>query len=47
MLPYRRFADTLASANARLRADAERYSFIMVDFHLLLFAGFARRADSS
>src|SRR4051812_2591584 len=38
-LPYRRFADTLASANARLRADADRYSFTVVDFHPLLFAG--------
>lgn len=25
--PYRRFADTLANANARLGADADRYSF--------------------
>ena len=40
VLPYRRFADTLASANARLGADADRYSFTVVDFHLLLFAGF-------
>src|SRR4051795_2740282 len=39
VLPYRRFADTLASANARLRAGADRYSFTMVDFHLLLLAG--------
>src|SRR4051794_41167453 len=39
VLPYRRFADTLASANARLRAGADRYSFTVVDFHLLLFAG--------
>ena len=42
-LPYRRFADTLANANARLGADADRYSFTVVDFHLLLFAGFDRR----
>src|SRR4051794_2454653 len=39
VLPYRRFANTLASANARLRAGADRYSFTVVDFHLLLFAG--------
>ena len=45
-LPYRRFADTLASANARLGADADRYSFTVVDFHLLLFAGFDRRTDN-
>ena len=45
-LPYRRFADTLASANARLGADADRYSSIVGDFHLLLFAGFDRRTES-
>ena len=39
-LPYRRFADTLAGACARLGADAVRYSFIVVDFHHLLLAGF-------
>ena len=38
-LPYRRFADTLAGACARLGADAGRYSFIAVDLHHLLFAG--------
>ena len=42
-VPYRRFADTLASANARIGADADRYSFTVVDSHLLLFAGFDRR----
>jgi hypothetical protein len=42
-LPYRRFADTLADANARLRADVDRYSFIVVDFHHLLLAGLCRR----
>jgi hypothetical protein len=46
-LPYRRFADTLTSANARLGADADRYSFIVVDLHLLLLAGFDRRTRSS
>ena len=38
-LPYRRFADTLAEACARLGADVDRYSFIAVDFHHLLLAG--------
>jgi hypothetical protein len=38
-LPYRRFADTLADACARLGADADRYSFIAVDLHHLLLAG--------
>jgi hypothetical protein len=42
-LPYRRFAVTLADASARLGANADRYSFIVEDFHLLLFAGFDRR----
>ena len=31
------FADTLADTNARLGADAVRYSFIAVDFYHLLF----------
>ena len=35
--------DTLASSNARLGADADRYSFIVVDLHHLLLAGFDRR----
>ena len=39
VLPYRRFVDTLASAHARLGASADRYSFTVVDFHLLLLAG--------
>ena len=42
-LPYRRFADTLADANARLGADADRYSFTVVDLHHLLLAGLCRR----
>jgi hypothetical protein len=45
VLPYRCFADTLAGANARLGADADRYSFTVVDLHLLLFAGFDRRTE--
>src|SRR5271157_1156933 len=40
-LPYRRFAVTLASADARLGADADRYSFTVVDLHHLFLAGFA------
>ena len=38
-----RFANTLAGANARLGADADRYSFTVVDLHHLLPAGFDRR----
>ena len=38
-LPYRRFADTLADACARLGADVGCYSFIAVDLHHLLLAG--------
>ena len=38
-LPYRRFADILTNACARLGADVDRYSFIVVDFHHLLLAG--------
>lgn len=38
-LPCRRFANALADASARLGADAGCYSFIVVDFHLLLLAG--------
>jgi len=37
--PYRRFADILADACARLGADVVRYSFIVVDLHHLLVAG--------
>jgi hypothetical protein len=36
--PYRRFADILADACARLGADVVRYSFIVVDLHHLLLA---------
>src|SRR5262249_23203319 len=39
-LPCRRFARTLAGTDARLGADAVRYTFIVVDFHHLLRAGF-------
>jgi len=37
--PYRRFADILTNACARLRADVVRYTFIAVDLHHLLLAG--------
>ena len=43
VLPCRRFAVTLTGASARLGADADRYSFTVVDFHHLLLAGFNRR----
>ncbi|MGA3064525.1 MAG: hypothetical protein ABSD90_15080, partial [Methylocystis sp.] len=42
----RRFAVILADANARLGANADCYSFIAVDLHHLLFAGFYRRTAS-
>src|SRR5689334_23237003 len=45
-LPCRRFADTLTVARARLGADVDRYSFIVVDLHHLLFAGLDRRTRS-
>jgi hypothetical protein len=47
VLPCRRFAVTLTGASARLGADADRYSFTVGDFHLLLFAGFDRRTRIS
>jgi hypothetical protein len=37
--PYRRFADILADACARLGADVVRYAFIAVDLHHFLLAG--------
>jgi len=40
MLPYRRFAAALTDDHARLGADVVRYTFIVVDFHHLLLAGF-------
>jgi hypothetical protein len=43
--PTDAFAVALTSADARLWADADRYSFTVVDFHLLLFAGFDRRTE--
>ncbi len=38
-LPCRRFAAGLAAADARLGADAGRYSFSVSDSHRLLLAG--------
>ena len=38
-LPCRRFAAALAGDDARLGADVDRYSFIVVDLHHLLLAG--------
>jgi hypothetical protein len=40
-LPCRRFAVTLTDDCARLGAGAGRYSFTVVDLHLLLLAGFS------
>jgi len=37
--PCRRFAVALAGDRARLRVDADRYSFIVSDLHRLLLAG--------
>ncbi len=42
-LPCRRFANTFTDACARLGADVDRCSFISVDLHHLLFAGFDLR----
>jgi hypothetical protein len=39
VLPCRRFACTLANADARLGVDADRSSFIVADFHHLSRAG--------
>jgi hypothetical protein len=41
--PYRRFTAALTDDGARLGADVERYSFIVVDLHHLLPAGLSRR----
>ena len=38
-IPCRRFAAGLATGDARLGADAGRYSFIVSDSHRLLLAG--------
>jgi hypothetical protein len=39
-LPYRRFTPAFTDDGARLGADVVRYSFIAVDLHHLLLAGF-------
>jgi hypothetical protein len=44
-LPYRRFADALTDADARLGADVDRYSFIVTDLHRLLLAGLPAHSD--
>ncbi|MGH8874231.1 MAG: hypothetical protein ACRDVM_03130, partial [Acidimicrobiia bacterium] len=41
--PYRRFADALTDANARLGATVDRYSLDVELSHLLLHAGLSRR----
>src|SRR5256886_5449744 len=45
-LPYRRFVAVLADANARLGADVDRYSFLVVDLHHLLLAGLPAHFES-
>jgi hypothetical protein len=45
-LPYRRFADVLTNACARLGADVDRYSFIVVDLHHQLLAGLPAHSTS-
>lgn len=44
-LPCRRFAVTLAGANARLGAEVARYAFLVVDLHPLLPAGLPAHSD--
>ena len=39
LCPPRRFVAVLTDANARLGADVDRYSFIVMDLHHLLLAG--------
>jgi hypothetical protein len=41
--PYRRFTPALTDDGARLGADVDRYSFIVVDLHHLLPAGVVSR----
>src|SRR5262245_44169414 len=45
-LPYRRFVGVLTDANARLGADVDRYSFIVVGLHHLLLAGLPAHFES-
>ena len=46
-LPYRRFVGVLTNANARLGADVDRYTFIVVDLHHLLLAGLPAHSESN
>jgi hypothetical protein len=46
-IPCRRFTSDLTASDARLGADAGRYSFIVVDFHHLLLAGLPAHSDSN
>jgi hypothetical protein len=46
-LLYRRFAITLSSNCARLKADVVRYSFIVPDSHRLLSAGLPAHCEKS
>jgi len=45
-LPYRRFARTLADADARLGAGVGHYSFTVMDFHHPLLAGLPAHRQS-
>ena len=45
-LPCRRFTAALAATDARLGADVDRYSFIVLDFHHLLLAGLPAHRES-
>jgi len=44
--PYRRFAAALTGDNARLRANVDRYSFIVSVFHRLLVAGLPAHCEA-
>src|SRR5258707_4322993 len=45
-LPCRRFAGALTDVCARLRADVDRYSFTVRDFHPLLLAGLPAHSEN-
>src|ERR1700746_1322576 len=45
-LPCRRFAAALTDLHARLRADVDRYSFIVSDLHRLLVAGLPAHCET-
>jgi hypothetical protein len=44
-LPCRRFVRTLTGTNARLRVEAVRYSFLVMDLHHLLLAGLPAHSE--